>query len=81
MREKRPAASAAPEGGGFPGGACIRAEEAGNAARAELSAPSVGAAAKPPVFTAPRGQQKQGSALSDDLLANLNALLNGGQEP
>ena len=47
----------------------------------ELSAPSVGAAAKPPVFTAPRGQQKQGSALSDDLLANLNALLNGGQEP
>ena len=47
----------------------------------EPSAPSVGAAAKPPVFTAPRGQQKQGSALSDDLLANLNALLNGGQEP
>ena len=47
----------------------------------ELSAPSMGAAAKPPVFTAPRGQQKQGSALSDDLLANLNALLNGGQEP
>ncbi len=47
----------------------------------ELSAPSVGAAAKPPVFTAPRGQQKQGSALSDDLLANLNALLNGGREP
>lgn len=33
----------------------------------EPSAPSVGAAAKPPVFTAPRGQQKQGSALSDDL--------------
>lgn len=47
----------------------------------EPSAPSVGAAAKPPVFTAPRGQRKQGSALSDDLLANLNALLNGGQEP
>lgn len=47
----------------------------------EPSAPSVGAAAKPPVFTAPRGQQKQGSALSDDLLANLNALLNGGREP
>ena len=47
----------------------------------EPSAPSVGAAAKPPVFTAPRGQQKQGSALSDDMLANLNALLNGGQEP
>lgn len=47
----------------------------------EPSAPSVGAAAKPPVFTALRGQQKQGSALSDDLLANLNALLNGGQEP
>ena len=47
----------------------------------EPSAPSVGSAAKPPVFTAPRGQQKQGSALSDDLLANLNALLNGGQEP
>ena len=47
----------------------------------EPSAPSVGAAAKPPVFTAPRGQQKQGSALSDDLLANLNARLNGGQEP
>lgn len=47
----------------------------------EPSAPSVGAAAKPLVFTAPRGQQKQGSALSDDLLANLNALLNGGQEP
>ena len=47
----------------------------------EPSAPSVGAAAKPPVFTAPRGQQKQGSALADDLLANLNALLNGGQEP
>lgn len=47
----------------------------------EPSAPSVGAAAKPPVFTAPRGQQKQGSAQSDDLLANLNALLNGGQEP
>ena len=32
-------------------------------------------------FCPPRGQQKQGSALSDDLLANLNALLNGGQEP
>ena len=75
------AASAARKGEAYPA-APVSGQKKPEMQRAqELSAPSVGAAAKPPVFTAPRGQQKQGSALSDDLLANLNALLNGGQEP
>lgn len=57
-------------------------QEKPEAQQSVSSAPPVKtAAAKPLTFSAPRGQQKQGSALSDDLLANLNALLNGGQEP
>ena len=78
---KAAAASAARKGEASPA-APVSGQKKPEMQRAqEPSAPSVGAAAKPPVFTAPRGQQKQGSALSDDLLANLNALLNGGQEP
>ena len=75
------AASAARKGEASPAAPVSEQKKPEMQRAQELSAPSVGAAAKPPVFTAPRGQQKQGSALSDDLLANLNALLNGGQEP